>query len=70
MHANFQKLYHPSLTILSAAVSVYYIFHMRPLCIDFDTHLISAGPKGGQKGHMPPRSDDKAYLVPQKKVNY
>ena len=27
----------------------------------------SAGPKGGQKGHMPPRSDHKAYLAPRKK---
>ena len=26
----------------------------------------SAGPKGGQKGHMPPRSDHKAYLAPEK----
>ena len=25
----------------------------------------SAGPKGGQKGHMPPRSDHKAYLAPR-----
>ena len=31
------------------------------------TSTVSAGPKGGQKGHMPPRSDDKAYLAPQKK---
>ena len=30
----------------------------------------SAGPKGGQKGHMPPRSDLKAYLAPRKKVNF
>ena len=39
-YANFPKLYHPSITILSAAVSVYYIFDTRPLCINFDTHLI------------------------------
>ena len=32
--------------------------------------IISAGPKGGQKGHMPPRSDHKAYLAPRKKVNF
>ena len=25
---------------------------------------------GGQKGHMPPRSDYKAYLAPREKVNF
>ena len=30
--------------------------------------ITSAGPKGGQKGHMPPRSDHKAYLAPRKKL--
>ena len=39
-YAHFPKLYHLSITILSAAVSVYYIFDKRPLCINFDTHLI------------------------------
>ena len=34
------------------------------------TGVYSAGPKGGQKGHMPPRSDHKAYLAPRKKVNF
>ena len=37
---DFPKLYHPPITVLSAAVSVYYIFDTRPLCINFDTHLI------------------------------
>ena len=39
-YANFPKLYHLSITILSAAVSVYYIFDTPPLCINFDTHII------------------------------
>ena len=29
---------------------------------------LSAGPKGGQKGHMPPRSDRESYLAPGKKM--
>ena len=41
VYANFPKLFHPFVvTILSAAVSVYYIFDTRPLCINFYTHLI------------------------------
>ena len=39
-YPNFPKLYHLSITILSAVVSVYYIFDMLPLCINFDMHLI------------------------------
>ena len=43
-YANFSKLYHPSITILSAAVSVYYIFDTRPLCINFDTQHTFVSP--------------------------
>ena len=39
-YANFPKLYHQSITILLAVVSVYYNFDMRLLRVNFDTHLI------------------------------
>ena len=35
----FKKLYHPSITILSAE-SLCITFDIQPLCINFDTHLI------------------------------
>ena len=35
----FKKLYHPSITILSAE-SLCTTFDIQPLCINFDTHLI------------------------------
>ena len=40
MYANLPKLYHLSITILSAAVFVFYIFVKRSLCIIFDTRLL------------------------------
>ena len=39
-YANFPKLYHPSITILSAAVSVYYIL-TRDLCVLTLTRILS-----------------------------
>ena len=43
---------HPSITILSAAASVYYIFDTRPLCINFDTHVIKYVPVACHKGRL------------------
>ena len=52
---------------------LYFQFDSIYLFSEFVRSSNSAGPKGGgggQKGHMPPRSDHKAYLAPRKKIDY
>ena len=69
----FGTQWHLRCTKKDVVAAVIYCQLFRPGLVIVVSHhcycfsSISAGPKGGQKGHMPPRSDHKAYLAPQKK---